>query len=207
MAKATVELVGLDDLYALMKELPVKYQRTIGLAALKEASKPLIKEEQQALSSVPHGSKYIGNIKAKSRRIKGRPGVEVGYYAPERRDRKKRYKVPSYKIGGKTVKGIVSGLGVEGNALETMVGWWNEFGTMERMTKPREPKTRPLAEAQRRAGDPPRGRWTAHGWMRRVMDTKMTVPGPIADEFKRVLWKKTNAFLKRNPQFKDLHLR
>ena len=168
--KAKVELVGIEDVERIINQLPKKFQQKVIRAALKEASKPMVSQAKTNLESHPWGDSRFTTIKAKTE--KGIPGVELGHYAPARGRRAKL-------------------------AWRAMGAYWLEWGTMENMTKPRESRTRSLAEAQRRVGGPPskRGRIPAIGWLRRAINQS---DKEMEEKYKNILWGQLNKALLRH---------
>lgn len=162
--KATVELVGLKDMEMILNQLPKTFQKTVIKAALKEAALPMVEKAKQNLESVQYGAGLSRFTKMKLREVKGIPGVELGQYPPKR---------------GKRAKLVWRAMGP----------YWLEWGTMERMTKPREPGTRSLAEARRRVGTGTRGRIPATGWLRRAVDV---TTDRVEKDFRTILWRTLN---------------
>ena len=168
--KAKVELVGIQDVEMILNKLPAKFQARVINAALKEASKPLYEAARQNLGSAQWGAGLVRMIRQVSKRIKGIPGQEIGAM-PTKRTRRNEA------------------------VWEDMGAYWLEWGTMEQMEKPREPKTRSLSEAQKRVGiNTRRARIPATGWLRRAIDT--TEKG-IEQNYRNILWKKLNKSLLR----------
>ncbi len=169
--KAKVELVGIEDVEMILNRLPKTFQAKVINAALKEASKPLLEKAKQNLGAAQHGAGLVRMVRQVSRRVKGIPGQEIGAMPTKRARRSEA-------------------------VWEDMGAYWMEFGTMEFMTKPREPKTRSLTEAQRRVGQPPsrRGRIPASAWLRRAVDT---TEEEIEQKYRGILWKKLNKALLR----------
>lgn len=163
--KAKVELVGINDMEKIINQLPKKFQARVINAALKEASKPLFERAKVNLGSAPNGSDLVRIIRQVSRKVKGIPGQEIGAMPTKRKRRSE-------------------------GAWEDMGAYWLEWGTMELMTKPREPRTRSLTAAQRRVGSSSkRGRIPAVGWLRRAID--MT-DKQIEESYRNILWKTLN---------------
>jgi len=158
--KAKVELVGIEDVEMILNKLPGKFQAKVIAAALKEAGKPMIDEAKRSLESAPYGAGLSRFTKMKARRVKGIPGVEIGQDPPKRGKRSKL-------------------------AWRAMGPYWLEFGTMENMTKPREPGTRPLSEAKRRVGTGRRGRIPAFGWLRKAVDKTEKI---VEKNYRDILW-------------------
>ena len=170
MAKiARVELVGINDVEMILNQLPGKFQASVLTAALMKAAKPMFDEAKQNLESVQWGAGLSRFTKMKSKREKGIPGVELGQYPPKRGKRSKL-------------------------VWRTMGPYWLEWGTMEIMTKPREPGTRSLGTAQKRVGTGTRGRIPATGWLRRAVDR---TEKQVTDSFRDILWKTLNKTLLR----------
>lgn len=162
--KATVELVGIKDVEMILNKLPRQFQAKVVSAALKEAGKPMIEKAKQNLESVQYGRGLSRFTKMKLKKVKGIPGIEIGQDPPKRGKRAKL-------------------------AWRAMGPYWLEFGTMEKMTEPREPRTRSLTEAQRRVGSGKRGRIPATGWLRRAVDTTIKL---VEDRYRNELWKALN---------------
>jgi len=164
--KAQVELVGIKDVEMILNRLPATFQAKVITAALKEATKPLLERAKVNLGSAPYGASLVRMIRQVSRKVSGIPGQEIGAMPTKRARRSEQ-------------------------VWEDMGAYWLEFGTMEFMTKPREPKTRSLTQAQRRVGQPPsrRGRIPANAWLRRAYDT---TEEQIEQGFRRILWKTLN---------------
>lgn len=169
--KAKVELVGLNDVERILNQLPKAFQARVINAALKEASKPLFEKAKQNLGAAQYGSGLVKLIRQVTRRVKGIPGQEIGAMPTKRRRQSEA-------------------------VWEDMGAYWLEFGTMERMTKPREPRTRSLTAAQRRVGQSPskRGRISASAWLRRAADTTEKM---ITNNYRNILWKHLNKKLLR----------
>jgi hypothetical protein len=130
----------------------------------------MVEKAKANLDAHPWGDSRFTTIKAKTeRRI---PGVEIGHFAPARGRRAKL-------------------------AWRAMGPYWLEWGTMELMTKPRESRTRSLAEAQRRIGASPskRGRIPALGWLRRAVNA---TDEEMEEKYKNILWSKLNKALLRH---------
>jgi hypothetical protein len=170
VVKPKVELVGLEDVERIVNQLPKKFQQKVIRAALKEASKPMVDQAKTNLESHPWGDSRYTTIKARTE--KGIPGVELGHYAPKR---------------GKRPKLVWRAMGA----------YWLEWGTMEQMTKPREPGTRSLATAQRRVGSLPskRGRVPAIGWLRKAINQ---TDEQMEEKYKNILWGQLNKALLRH---------
>ncbi len=171
MAKKTkVELVGINDMEKILNQLPKKFQSRVITAALKEATRPLFERAQRNLASVQWGGGLSKYIKQLSRKERGIPGFNIGFVALKR---------------GKRAKLVWRAMG----------GYWLEYGTMENMTKPREPRTRSLTQAQRNVGvNSKRARVPAHGWLRKAVDTTEKI---ITDDYRNILWKTLNKNLLR----------
>jgi hypothetical protein len=170
VVKPKVELVGLEDVERIVNQLPKKFQQKVIRAALKESSKPMVKQAEANLDAHPWGDSRFTTIKARTE--KGIPGVELGHYAPARGKRAKL-------------------------AWRAMGPYWLEWGTMELMTKPRESRTDPLPKAQSRVGPPPskRGRIPAIGWLRRAINQ---TDEEMEEKYKNILWGQLNKALLRH---------
>lgn len=168
--KAKAELVGIEDLERFLNNMPKEFQGTVLNSAIKEASKPLLEAAKRNLASAPYGAHLVRMIRQVSRKVAGLPGQEIGAMPTKRKRRSEA-------------------------VWEDMGAYWLEFGTMEMMTKPREPRTRSLAEAQRRVGAGRRGRIPANAWLRRAVDT---TEEEIEQKFRGILWKKFNQRLRRD---------
>ncbi len=167
--KATVELVGLNEVEWILQRMPKTFQGKVLNAALKEASKPLYEMARVNLdaAAASFGSGMLSHlIRQISRKEKGLPGQEIGA-------------VPTKRIRRSEA------------VWEDMGAYWLEFGTMEFMIKPRERRTRSLTEAMRRVGQSPskRGRIPAMGWLRKSVD--MT-DKQMENKFRVILWEILN---------------
>lgn len=162
--KAKTELVGIEDVEMILNQLPRKFQASVITGALRKAGKPMLEEAKRSLESTPWGSGLSRFTKMASRKENGIPGIEIGQKPPKR---------------GKRAKLVWRAMGA----------YWLEFGTMEKMTKPREPGTRSLSKARTRVGDGKRGRVPAHGWLRRTFDRTVD---QLENDFGNILWKTLN---------------
>ncbi len=179
--KATVELVGLNEVEWILNKMPKTFQGRVINAALKEASKPLFAMARisiaSAAASVGSGG-FAHLIRQVSRKQKGIPGQEIGAMPTKRKRRNEA-------------------------VWDDMGPYWLEFGTMELMTKAREPGTRSLSKVYagtrttgskkgiRKVNPPPskQGRIPAMGWLRKAVDA---TDEQIENKFRVILWEILN---------------
>ena len=171
--KAKVELVGIEDMEKILNRLPATFQKRVIRAALKDAGEPLLVAAKQSLASTGYSGMHqrkqrtsqelLDVVVQRPRTIKGIPATEIGAM-PTKRARRRS------------------------SVWEDMGAYWLHWGTMEFMTKPREPGTRSLAQAKRRT-PPHLGRVPATGWLIKAVDE---TEGELTDGFRNILWKQLN---------------